>query len=152
MDQTLKQAGELLLGAIPTAVLLLLLYAIYSALVHKPLKRALEERRERTEGALLKARADIAAAEAKARITNRTCGRRAWQSLRLRKRAASGPSKLALRRSWKRVVAPNNRFAKRVPPSTRTWLQRARGCKGRPRDSRQRSSAQFCGLQVWSPQ
>ena len=29
MDQTLKQVGELLLGAIPTAILLLLLYAIY---------------------------------------------------------------------------------------------------------------------------
>ncbi len=65
MDQTLKQVGELLLGAVPTAVLLLLLYAIYSALLHKPLKRALEERRERTEGAFLKARADIAAAEAR---------------------------------------------------------------------------------------
>lgn len=65
MDQTLKQVGELLLGAVPTAVLLLLLYAIYSALLHKPLKRVLEQRRERTEGAFLKARADIAAAEAR---------------------------------------------------------------------------------------
>ena len=66
MDQTLKQVGELLLGAIPTAVILLLLYAIYSVLLHKPLQRVLEERGERTEGALVKARADIAAAEAKA--------------------------------------------------------------------------------------
>ena len=65
MDTTLKQVGELLLGAIPTAVLLLLLYAIYEALVRKPLARVLEERRERTEGAILKARADVAAAEAK---------------------------------------------------------------------------------------
>src|SRR5664280_559503 len=65
MDQTLKQVGELLLGAIPTIVILLSLYAIYSVLLHKPLKRVLEERRERTEGAVLKARADIAAAEAK---------------------------------------------------------------------------------------
>src|ERR1039458_2013288 len=65
MDQTLKQVGELLLGAVPTAVLLLLLYAIYSALLHQPLKRVLEQRRERTEGAFLKARADIAAAEAR---------------------------------------------------------------------------------------
>jgi F-type H+-transporting ATPase subunit b len=65
MDQTLKQVGELLLGAVPTAVLLLLLYAIYSALLHKPLKRVLDQRRERTEGAFLKARADIAAAEAR---------------------------------------------------------------------------------------
>jgi F-type H+-transporting ATPase subunit b len=65
VDQTLKQVGELLLGAVPTAVLLLLLYAIYSALLHKPLKRMLEQRREHTEGAFLKARADIAAAEAR---------------------------------------------------------------------------------------
>jgi F-type H+-transporting ATPase subunit b len=65
MDPLLKQVGDLLLGAVPTAVLFLLLYAIYSALVGKPLKRVLEERRERTEGAVLKARADIAAAEAR---------------------------------------------------------------------------------------
>lgn len=65
MDPLLRQVGELLLGAVPTAVLLLLLYAIYTALVGKPLKQVLEQRRERTEGAVLKARADIAAAEAK---------------------------------------------------------------------------------------
>lgn len=65
MDNTLKQVGELLLGAIPTAVLLLLLYAIYQTLVRKPLNRVLDLRRERTEGAILKARADVAAAEAR---------------------------------------------------------------------------------------
>ncbi len=65
MDNTLKQVGELLLGAIPTAVLLLLLYAIYQNLVRKPLNRVLDQRRERTEGAILKARADVAAAEAR---------------------------------------------------------------------------------------
>jgi F-type H+-transporting ATPase subunit b len=65
MDTTLRQVGELLLGAIPTVVILLLLYAIYNLLVRKPLMRVLDERRERTEGAVLKARADVAAAEAK---------------------------------------------------------------------------------------
>jgi F-type H+-transporting ATPase subunit b len=65
MDNTLKQVGELLLGAIPTAVLLLLLYAIYQNLVRKPLNRVLDQRRERTEGAILKARADVADAEAR---------------------------------------------------------------------------------------
>ncbi len=65
MDPLLKQVGELLLGAVPTAAMLLLLYAIYTALVGKPLKRVLEQRRERTEGAIHQARADIAAAEAK---------------------------------------------------------------------------------------
>ena len=65
MDKILQQVGELLLGAIPTIVILLSLYALYSVLVRKPLLRVLEQRRERTEGAILKARADVAAAEAK---------------------------------------------------------------------------------------
>jgi F-type H+-transporting ATPase subunit b len=63
MDTTLRQAGLLLLDAIPTVVMLLLLYAIYQNLVRKPLERMLAERREKTEGALQKARADVAAAE-----------------------------------------------------------------------------------------
>lgn len=67
MDQTAKQLGELLLGAVPTAVILLLLYAVYHFLVHKPLQRVLEERRSRTHGAVERARADVAAAEAKSR-------------------------------------------------------------------------------------
>jgi F-type H+-transporting ATPase subunit b len=65
MDTTLKQAGQLLLDSIPTAVMLLLLYAIYQNLLRKPLERMLAERRERTEGAVAKARADVAAAEAR---------------------------------------------------------------------------------------
>lgn len=65
MEQTLKQVGELLLGAVPTVVLLLLLYVAYHVLVHKPLIAVLAERRKRTEGAIERARADIAAAEAK---------------------------------------------------------------------------------------
>lgn len=65
MDQTVRQLGELLLGAVPTTLLLALLYFLYTVLVHKPLKAILAERRSRTEGALEKARADIAAAEAR---------------------------------------------------------------------------------------
>jgi|SRR5579871_2631738 len=65
MDTTLRQAGELLLDAIPTMVLLLLLYAIYQNLVRKPLERILAQRRERTEGAVQKARANVAVAEAR---------------------------------------------------------------------------------------
>ncbi len=65
MDLILKQLGDLLLGAVPTVVLLLLLYGLYHVLVHKPLQRILAERHTRTEGAVQKARADIAAAEAK---------------------------------------------------------------------------------------
>ena len=65
MDQTLHQLGELLLGAVPTVILLALLYLLYNFIVHKPLGRVLEERRSKTEGAVEKSRADIAAAEAR---------------------------------------------------------------------------------------
>ena len=66
MEQTLRQLGELLLGAVPTVIALATLYTLYTFLVHKPLARVLAERRSRTEGAMEKARADIAAAEARA--------------------------------------------------------------------------------------
>jgi F-type H+-transporting ATPase subunit b len=65
MDRTLHQLGELLLGAVPTVILMALLYALYTQIVHKPLSRVLEERRSKTEGAVEKSRADIAAAEAR---------------------------------------------------------------------------------------
>jgi F-type H+-transporting ATPase subunit b len=45
--------------------MLLLIYAIYQLLLRKPLVRVLEQRRERTEGAVAKARADVASAESR---------------------------------------------------------------------------------------
>ena len=66
MDEILRQLGGYLLGAIPTIVLLLVVCAAYRELVHRPLARVLAERHSRTEGAMERARADIAAAEAKA--------------------------------------------------------------------------------------
>jgi F-type H+-transporting ATPase subunit b len=65
MEETLRQLGELLLGSIPTIVFMLLLWGSYTVLVHKPLTQVLAERRSKTEGAVEKARADIAAAEAR---------------------------------------------------------------------------------------
>ena len=65
MDQTLRQLGELLLGSVPTVILMGLLYLLYTTIVHKPLGRVLKERRSKTEGAVEKAKADIAAAEAR---------------------------------------------------------------------------------------
>jgi F-type H+-transporting ATPase subunit b len=65
MDQTLRQLGELLLGAVPTVILLGALYILYTFLVHRPLTAVLAERRSLTQGAMEKARADIAAAEAR---------------------------------------------------------------------------------------
>ena len=65
MDQTLQQLGELLLGSVPTVILLTVLYALYKAIVHQPLQRVLAERRGKTEGAIEKSKADIAAADAR---------------------------------------------------------------------------------------
>ncbi len=65
MDETLRQVGELLLGSIPTIILLLVLYGLYTVLVHRPLGKVLAERRSKTEGAIEQARADIATAEAR---------------------------------------------------------------------------------------
>jgi F-type H+-transporting ATPase subunit b len=65
MDETLRQLGGLLLGSIPTVIMLVLLYAVYTVVLHKPLARVLAERRAKTEGAIEKARADVAAAEAR---------------------------------------------------------------------------------------
>ena len=65
MDETLHQLGELLLGAVPTVVLVALLYGLYKVIVHKPLQRVLAERRNKTEGAIEKSKADIAAADAR---------------------------------------------------------------------------------------
>src|SRR5437762_156806 len=66
MGQALLQALEgFLVGAIPTIIFIFLLFVVYRALVHTPLQRVLHERYERTEGAVAKAQADIAAAAAK---------------------------------------------------------------------------------------
>ncbi len=65
MEETLRQLGELLLGSIPTIVLFLVAYFSYRLIVHGKLERVLQERYSRTEGAIEKARADVAAVEAK---------------------------------------------------------------------------------------
>ena len=63
MDETLRQIGELLLGSVPTIIFFLILYGFYVALVHRPLARILAERYARTQGAIEKARTDVASAE-----------------------------------------------------------------------------------------
>ncbi len=65
MEETLRQLGELLLGSVPTIILLAVLFVFYTYLVHRPLTAVLAERRSLTQGAMEKARADIAAAEAR---------------------------------------------------------------------------------------
>jgi F-type H+-transporting ATPase subunit b len=65
MNEILEQLGGLLLGSVPTIIFIVMLFGIYTALVHKPLTKVLAERHNRTEGAIEKARADIAQAEAR---------------------------------------------------------------------------------------
>ena len=65
MNEILGQLGGLLLGSVPTIIFLVLLFGIYTAVVHKPLTKMLAERRSLTEGAIEKARADIARSEAR---------------------------------------------------------------------------------------
>ena len=66
MNDIFRQLGDLFLGSIPTMVLFLILVYCYGTLVERPLRRTLAERRERTAGAVEKAHASIAVAEAKA--------------------------------------------------------------------------------------
>jgi F-type H+-transporting ATPase subunit b len=65
MDETLHQLEGLLLGSIPTILLFLFIVILYRFLVYGPLMRVLNERRERTEGAIEQANAATAAAAAK---------------------------------------------------------------------------------------
>ena len=60
-----RQVGELVLGSVPTMLIFLILVGAYTVLVYRPLRRTLAERRARTEGAIEKAHAAIAAADAK---------------------------------------------------------------------------------------
>lgn len=66
MDEILHQLGELVIGSLPTVLLFLVLVLAYQFLVHGPLTRMLAERRDRTTGAVEKAHAAIAAADARA--------------------------------------------------------------------------------------
>jgi F-type H+-transporting ATPase subunit b len=65
MDETLRQLGGLLLGSVPTIFLFLITFLSYRFIVHGKLEQVLKERYLLTEGAIEKARADLAAAEAK---------------------------------------------------------------------------------------
>jgi F-type H+-transporting ATPase subunit b len=65
MDDTIRQLGELALGAIPTIILFILIWILYRFIVHGALVQALSQRRSQTVGAVEKAKSDIAAAEQK---------------------------------------------------------------------------------------
>lgn len=65
MDETLHELGRLLLGSVPTIILLACVYGMYTVIVHRPLQEVLTKRRAATDGAIEKSRADVAAAEAR---------------------------------------------------------------------------------------
>jgi len=65
MQDILQKVAELLIGAIPTALLFIVLVVVYEFLMQGPLTAVLEKRRALTEGAREDARKAIAQAEAK---------------------------------------------------------------------------------------
>lgn len=65
MEQTLYALGEILLKAVPTFVLVLLLYAYLSRMFFRPLEKVLQKRYEATEGARKLADESLAKAAAK---------------------------------------------------------------------------------------
>jgi F-type H+-transporting ATPase subunit b len=66
MQEIIQQVEAYLAGAIPTAVLFLVLVMAYQFLVQGPLTEALKQRRAHTEGAIEDAQKAIARAEARA--------------------------------------------------------------------------------------
>ena len=67
MDEILRQLAPLLIGSVPTIVIFLVLVLGYKYILYGPLLKVLAERRSRTAGAIERAEAAIAAADAKAR-------------------------------------------------------------------------------------
>ncbi|MGH9617929.1 MAG: hypothetical protein ACRD28_14410 [Acidobacteriaceae bacterium] len=65
MSDLLQQLGGLALGSVPTMLLFLVTLAAYRLLVHTPLKKVLRQRYSKTQGAIERAAAAIAAAERK---------------------------------------------------------------------------------------
>jgi len=66
MQDVVQQLGQLLVGAIPTALLFIVLVICYQFLIQTPLTAVLARRRALTEGAMEDSRKAIALAEAKA--------------------------------------------------------------------------------------
>lgn len=66
MDELLRQLGDLALGSIPTLILFIVLVLAYRFVLYGPLMRIRAERRERTAGAIEKARLAIGSADVRA--------------------------------------------------------------------------------------
>lgn len=66
MDELLRQLGDLALGSVPTLILFIVLVLGYRFILYGSLMKTRAERRERTAGAMEKARLAIAQAEMRA--------------------------------------------------------------------------------------
>jgi F-type H+-transporting ATPase subunit b len=97
MSEMLSQLGDLLLRAVPTAVLFAFLWFAYREILDRKLVAVLEERRERTQGAMERARADISAAETRSSEYER--------SIREAKAAMYAAQELRRRRKLEEKVA-----------------------------------------------
>ncbi len=122
MQEIIQQVGILLLGAVPTALLFIILVLSYQFLVQGPLTATLKERRARTDGAVEDAHQAIAQAEARAaEYALKTAPRRAPMSTRCASSASSsGTSNVTLLS---------------MPPA------KAAGPQGRPGQSRARDGS-----------
>jgi F-type H+-transporting ATPase subunit b len=63
--EILRQLGELLLASVPTIIFLLIVWVAYRMILHKRMEQLLAERYSLTEGAIQRAQAEIASAEAR---------------------------------------------------------------------------------------
>ena len=65
MQEIFYDLGQLVLGSVPTMILFLFLVVAYHYILYRPLKRTRAQRYDRTQGALERAHAAVAAADAK---------------------------------------------------------------------------------------
>jgi F-type H+-transporting ATPase subunit b len=65
MQEIVNDLGQFVLGSVPTMILFLLLVAGYHFILYRPLRRTRAERYERTQGAVERAHAAVAAADVK---------------------------------------------------------------------------------------
>jgi F-type H+-transporting ATPase subunit b len=134
MEQTLRQLGQLLLGSIPTIILLATLYVLYTFLVYRPLRAVLAERRKRTEGAMEKARADIAAAEA---LTSeyeqrlREARQKVFRSLEMRRQKASQARNEAVNQARSKAQDEVKRHRAAIEQDKQEAMARLEGEAGR---------------------
>jgi len=134
MEQTLQQLGQLLLGSIPTIILLATLYVLYTFLVYRPLSAVLAERRTRTEGAMEKARADISAAEARTSEYDqrlREARQKVFKSLETRRQKASQRRSEAVNHARQRAQEQVKQAREAIEQDKRNAAARLEGEAGR---------------------